>query len=304
MSTGVITTGSFPKALETGVRKWTHMSYNEHPMECEAVFGKFLTSKNKFEEMVEATGFPMAPVKAEGDAVQYVGHSQGPTTRFTHVAYGLGFIISREARDDNLYMELGRNRSQALGMSFRQTKERVFGNILDRAFTPAYAGGDGKELCATDHPVAGGGVQSNELAVAADLTEASLEDMLILIAQAENNMNLKIALKGMKLIVAPENMFEADRLLNSTLRPGTANNDKNVLMGKLPDGAFTYHYLTDPDAWFIKTDAKDGLLGFQRTAFETGRHEDGDTMNFKYKGYERYTGGWGDWRGLYGSPGS
>lgn len=299
-----ITTGAFPKALETGVRKWTHMSYKEHAMECAKVFGPMLKSKQKYEETVEGTGFPMAPTKAEGDSVTYVGQNQGPTTRFTHTAYGLGFVITREARDDNQYPQLARARSNALGFAFRQTKETVFANILNRGFNSSYVGGDGKELLATDHPIAGGGTQSNELAVAADLTEAALEDVLIQIAQAKNNMGLRVNLRPQMLIVAPDNMFEADRLINSTLRPGTANNDKNVLMGKLPKGAFTYHYLDDADAWFVQTDAQDGLTGFQRVAFEVSRGRDDDTMNAKFIGYERYTGGWSDWRCIYGSPGA
>ena len=302
--TGTITTGSFPKSLILGVRKWTGGAYDEHSMELTKVFGALMTSGKKYEEMVETTGFPMAPVKPEGEATTYVGHNQGPTTRLTHVAYGLGFVITREARDDNQYAELGRIRSRALGFSFRQTKETVFANILNRAFTSAYAGGDGKELCATDHPVAGGGTQSNELSPAADLTEASLEDLLIQIEQAQNNMNLKIRLMPRMLIVPPALTFEADRIVNSTLRPGTANNDKNVLTGKIPEGVMTYHYLDDSDAWFIKTDCPDGLMGFQRTAFETNRLNDGDTDNAKFKGYERYVGGWGDFRGLYGSTGA
>lgn len=304
MSTGVITTGSFPKSLVPGVKKWTHQAYAEHTMECIQVFGAMERSGRKYEETVEATGFGMAPVKSEGGAVAYMGAQQGPTTRFTHVAYGLGFIVTREERDDNLYAELARQRSQALGFSFRQTKETVGSNILNRAFNSSYPGGDGKELCATDHPVAGGGTQSNELAVAADLTEASLEDLMIQIAQAQNNMNLKIALRPQKLIVPPALAFEAERIVNSTLRPGTANNDTNALNGKLPGGVMVYHYLDDDDAFFVTTDAPEGLMGFQRTGFEMSRDNDFDTLNFKMKGYERFVFGWADFRGVYGSPGA
>lgn len=302
--TGTITTGSFPKALVPGIKAWTHHAYAEHPMECVGVFGDLERSRRKYEETVEMTGFGMAPVKDEAGATSFIGHNQGPVTRYTHVAYGLGFIVTREERDDNLYAEVSRARSRKLAFAFRQTKETVAANILNRAFNSAYAGADGKELVATDHPVAGGGTQSNELAVAADLSEASLEDMLILIHQARDNMGLRIALQPQKLVVAPSESFKAKRILNSTLRPGTDQNDINALRGKLPGGAMTYHYLDDDDAFFVTTNSPDGLKGFQRTPFEVGRDGDFDTDNLKVKGYERYVFGWSDWRGIYGTPGA
>lgn len=298
---GVITTGAHPKAFWPGVRKFTHTAYNEYPSEFDMIFDVRTSNKNR-EETVEATGFGLAQVKPEGQAVSYDSHNQGATTTFRHVAYALGYVVTREEIDDNLYSELARSRSRALAFSFRQTKETVHANILNRAFTAAYAGGDGKELCATDHPSLGAD-QSNELAVAADLSEASLEDLITQISEAENSRGLKIRLIPQRLIVPPALMFEAERIVNSTLRPGTANNDVNAIrsMSSIPQGVMTYHYLTDDDNWFVQTDAPDGLITFQRQAFEFGRDNDFDTENAKAKGYERYSAGWSDWRGIYGS---
>jgi hypothetical protein len=301
-----ISTGNHPKALWPGVYKWTHMKYNEHPLEVAEIFGAMQSSVKKYEETVEATGFGLAPVKAEGAATTYDSHSQGPTSRYLHVAYSLGYIVTREELDDNQYAELARNRSTALAFSFRQTKETVGANVLNRGFDSAYTGGDGKSLFATDHPIYGGGTQSNELAVAADLSEAALEDLMIQIAQAQNNRGLPIAIKAQKLIVHPSNMFEAHRIMYSTLQPGTANNDVNAVrsMGVIPGGVAVNHYLTNEDAWFIKTDVPNGLMGFQRTGFEFSRDNDFDTSNAKAKAYERYTFGWSDWRGMFASEGA
>jgi hypothetical protein len=302
----VISTGAHPKALWPGIFRWTHMKYSEHPLEITEIFGAMNNSGKKYEETVEATGFGLAPVKAEGAATTYDSHSQGPTTRYMHVAYSLGYIVTREELDDNQYPEKARNRSTALAFSFRQTKEIVGANILNRGFNVAFAGGDGKPLFATDHPGFGGGSQSNKLAVDADLSEAALEDLIVQISQAENNRGLKIAIKPQKLIVHPANMFEAHRIMYSTLQPGTANNDVNAVrnMGVVPGGVAVNHYLTNEDAWYLKTDVPNGLMGFQRTPFEFTRDNDFDTINAKAKGYERYTFGWSDWRGIYGSEGS
>lgn len=298
---GVITTGAHPKALWPGVHKFTHMAYNEYPTEYTTIFDVRSSDKNR-EETVESTGFGLAQVKPEGAAVSYDSHNQGATTTFRHLAYGLGWIVTREENDDNLYSELARSRSRALVYSFRQTKETVHANVLNRAFSSIYPGGDGKELCATDHPSLGA-AQSNELAVAADLSESSLEDLITQISQAQNSRGLKIRLMPRKLIVPPALMFEAERIVNSTLRPGTANNDVNAMrsMGSLPDGVMIYHYLSDDDNWFVQTDVPDGLICFDRTAFQFTRDNDFDTENAKAKGYERYAVGWADWRSIYGS---
>lgn len=299
----VITTGSHPKALWPGVHKFVMGEYSEHPTEYDQIFD-MQTSKMAYEEDVEITGFGLAKTKAEGEAVTYDSHSQGFTKRYTHVAYSLGYIVTREELDDNLYKGRSFKRGKSLAFSFRTTKEIVAANILNRAFNSSYTGGDGKELLATDHPSLAG-TWSNELAVSADLSEAALEDILTQIMQATNSRGLQIALRGDCLIVPPALAFTAERLMKSTLQNDTANNAVNAIksMGLLRGGVKVNHYLTDPDAWFVKTDAPDGLVGFQRTPFEFTQDNDFDTENAKAKGYERYTFGWTDPRGLYGSPG-
>lgn len=301
---GVITTGNHPKALWPGVKAWFGTSYKEHPLECEMVFDSDSSSKN-YEEDVEITGFGQAPVKTEGQSVSYDSHTQGYTKRYTHVAYGLGYIVTREELDDNLYEKVSRSRARSLAFSMKQTKETVGSNIFNRAFNSSYTGGDGKELLATDHPSLNGN-WSNELSVAADLSEASLEDIFIQIMNATNSRGLKIALTPRKLIVPPNLAFEATRIVKSNLQNDTANNAINAIkaMGMLPEGVMVYHYLTDTDAWFVKTDCPEGLKKYQRTAIEFTKDSDFDTENAKAKAYERYSFGWTDPRGLYGSPGA
>lgn len=300
----VITTGSHPKALWPGVRKFVMGEYSEHPTEYDKVFD-MQSSKMAYEEDVETTGFGLAQIKSEGAAVAYDTHSQGFTKRYTHVAYSLGYIVTREELDDNQYKSRSFKRGKALAFSFRTTKEIVAANVLNRAFSSSYLGGDAKELIATDHPTLAGN-QSNELSVAADLSEAALEDMLTQIMEAKNSRGLQIAIRGDKLIVPPALAFTAERILKSSLQNDTADNAINAIrsMGLLRGGVMVNHYLTDNDAWFIKTDAPDGLLGFQRTPFEFTQDNDFDTENAKAKGYERYTFGWTDWRGLFGSEGA
>lgn len=301
---GVITTGNHPKALWPGVHSWWGQKYNEHPTEYTEIFD-VKSSKRNYEEDVEETGFGLVPVKPEGDASTYDSHSQGPTTRYTPVAYSMGYIVTREEMDDNLYKEKSFKRAAALAFSFRQTKEIVAANVLNRGFDNNYTGGDSKELLATDHPTLDG-TQSNELSTAADFSEAALEDLLIQIANAKNSRGLRIGLVGRKLIIPPALMFEAQRVLKSTLQPGTANNDTNAVrsMGMLPDGMCVNHYLTDTDAWFVKTNAPDGMNLFQRIGVEFRKDNDFDTDNAKAKGYERYSVGWTDWRAVYGTEGA
>jgi hypothetical protein len=300
----VITTGNHPKALWPGVRKFVMGEYSEHPMECTQIFD-MKSSTMAYEEDVETTGFGLAAVKGEGAATTYDSHTQGFTKRYTHVAYSLGYIVTREELDDNQYKSKSFKRGKQLAFSFRTTKEIVAANVLNRAFNSAYTGGDGKELLATDHPTLGG-TFSNELAVAADLSEASLEDLLVQIMNATNSRGLQIAVRGQKLIVPPALSFDVERIMKSSLQNDTDKNAINAIksMGLLPGGYTVNHYLTDADAWFIKTDVPDGMLGFGRTAFEFTQDNDFDTNNAKAKGYERYSFGWTDPRGLYGSAGA
>lgn len=299
-----ILTGNHPKALWPGIHAWFGASYKEHPTEYTGIF-KVESSEKNYEEDVMVTGFGLAPVKTEGSAYSYDSESQGFTKRYKHVAYGLGYIVSREELADNLYEKVSKQRSKRLAFSMRQTRETVGANVLNRAFNSSYPGGDAKELLATDHPSLAGN-WANELSVAADLSEASLEDLLIIIADAKNDRGLKIALRGMKLIVPTAEQFEACRILNSTLRVGTPNNDVNAIknMGLLPEGYVVNHYLTDTDAWFVKTDAPNGLMWFDRESVEFKQDNDTDTDNAKAKSYMRFSAGWTDPRGMYGSPGS
>lgn len=301
-----IGTGNFPKALRPGVKKWWGRAYDEHMVEYTQLFDVD-TSDKSYEEMVEATGFGLAPVKNQGDPTIYDSENQGTLTRSTHVAYGLGFIVTREEIADNLYMEVGKRRASALAFSFRQTKENVGANFYNRGFNSSYTLGDGKELLATDHPTVSG-TQSNELATATDLSEAALEDLLIQIGKAKNSRGLNISIKPRCLIVPPDLGFEAERILNSVLQNDTANNAVNVLKSTnaLPEGIKVNHYLTDVDAWFVRTAVPmgSGLVCFQREAIEFGDDNDFDTSNLKYKGYERYSFTCGDFRALYGSPGA
>lgn len=301
---GVITTGNHPKALWPGINAWFGVSYKEYPQEFSQVFDE--TSSNQaYEEDVEASGFGLAPVKLQGQGVSYDSHTQGYTTRYTHVAYALGYIVTKEELADNLYEKVSKSRARSLAFSMRQTKEVVFANIFNNGFDTNYAGGDGLPLFSASHTSLNG-TWSNILSVAADLSEASLEDQLVNISLATNSRGLRIALTGQKLIVPPQEVFNATRIVKSTLQNDTANNAVNAVkaMGLLPGGIVPWHYLTDPDAWFIKTDAPEGLKYFNRQAIEFTKDGDFDTENAKAKAYERYSGGWTDPRAVYGSAGA
>jgi phage major head subunit gpT-like protein len=299
-----ITTGTHPKLLWPGLKKIWGDAYNDKPMMFSEVFD-VQTSDKAYEETQELAGFGLAPVKAEGGSISYDTTINGYVTRFTNVTYGLGFIVTEEAVEDNQYKAQAEKRTKALKRSMRHTKETVFANILNRAFTAAYAGGDGKEMIATDHPTANG-TQSNELTVAADLSETALEDLFIQMMNATDTRGLRIALMPKKLIVAPANAFNAERILKSTLQNDTANNAINAIRSKglLTEGAISWAFLTDADAWFVKSDITDGLLAFNRRALDFQKDGDFETGNFKHKATERYSGGWDDWRGIWGSPGA
>jgi hypothetical protein len=300
----VITTGSHPKALWPGVRKWFGRTYDEHKVEYTDLFEKD-SSRKAYEEDVLVTGFGLAPVKAEGAAVSYDSESQGYTKRYTHVAYALGFIVTHEEMADNLYPVVGKRRARALAFSMRQTKENVGANVYNRAFSSSYLGGDGKELLATDHPSKAGD-WSNELSPAADMSEASIEDLCIQINGATNDRGLKISLMPRCLLVPRQLQFEAHRIVKSVLQNDTANNATNAIrdMNMFPDGIKMNHYLSDADAWFIRTNCPSGMQCFDREILPFSQDNDFDTSNAKSKKYERYSFGWTDPRGLYGSEGA
>jgi hypothetical protein len=301
---GVITTGNHPKALWLGVNKWFGRSYDEHPVEWKMIFDEETSDKN-YEEDVQTTGFGLAPVKAQAGSVSYDSESQGYTKRYTHVVYGLGYIVTEEELEDNLYEEVSKKRSKALAFSMRQTEEIVAANVLNRAFNTSYTGGDGKAMIVSDHPTLTGN-QSNVLTTAADLSEASIEDLCIQIMNATNSRGLKISVMPRKLIVAPNEAFNAERIVKSSLQAGTANNDLNAIknMGIFPDGVTVNHYLTDTDAWFIKTNVPNGLTRFTRRALKFAQDNDFDSANAKAKATVRFSVGWTDWLGVYGTPGA
>ncbi|CDO34436.1 Mu-like prophage major head subunit gpT family protein [Novosphingobium sp. KN65.2] len=300
----VVSTGNIAKLLWPGLNARWGANYTEHPTEYTDLVDVF-SSDMTYEEDQEMTGFGMAPVKPQGQPTVYDTMSQGVTSRYTHVAYGLGFIITREAIDDNQYEKVGMQRTGSLAFSMRQTKENVVANLYNRAFNSSYVGGDGVALLSTAHPSVAGN-WSNKLATDADLSEASLEDLVIQIGQAKNSRGMRISIKPKSLVIPVQLQFEAARILKSVQQSGTANNDINALrtMGAFPDGIKVNHYLTDADAFFIRTDAPESLKLFQRVAAEFAQDKDFDSDNLKYKAYERYSTGWSDPRGLYGSAGA
>jgi len=301
---GVITTGSHPKALWPGIKAWWGQVYDEHPEEYTALFDKESSQQN-YEEDVQVTGFGLAPVKSEGAGVQYDSEVQGFTTRYTHVAYALGYIVTKEELDDNLYEQVSKKRSAALAMSFRQTKENVAANIYNRAFNSTYKGGDGVELCSTAHPNTSGGTYSNKLTVDADLSEAALEDATIALMGFQNDRGLLINVMPKSLHIARQEYYNAARILKSVNQPTNANNDINVLRANnvFPGGAVLNHYFTSPHAWFIRTNVRDGMKYYERVGISFDQDNDFDTMNAKAKGYERYSFGWTDPRAVFGSNG-
>lgn len=298
-----ITTGSFAKALWPGINTWYGKAYDEFPVEYTEIFDKN-TSTRAYEEDVGTSGLGLAAVQTQGNSVIYDEEQQGFTTRYQHLTYGLGFIITREMYEDDLYDIVGEKRSKGLAFSMRQTKEIVAANVLNRAFNSSYTGGDGKEMCATDHPNIAGGTYKNELTTAADLSEASLEQACIDLADMENDRGLKIAVMPKKLIVPSELMFDADRILKTQYTVGSADNDLNVVRNKFPGGVTVNHYLTDADAWFIKTSVQDGMKYFDRRPDTFTTDNDFDTDNAKYKATCRWSVGWTDPRGIFGSPGA
>ena len=303
----VINTGNFAKDLVPGVKTWFATKYKEYPIEYLDIFEK-TTSTLAFEEEVGVTGFGLAAIVPEGDGISYDDQSQGYISRYTHVTYGLGFIITRNMYEDGIAVTTALRRAGALAFSIRQTKETVCANVLNRAFNSSYTMGsnsDGKELCATDHPNKSGGTWRNELATAADLSEEALEQACIDIAAFKTDRGMTIAVRPMKLIIPSALEFEAYRILKSIGRVDSANNDINALRasGKIPQGVKVNHYLTDADAWFLKTDCPDGMKYMERRADAFQTDADFDTSNAKFKATTRFSVGWSDAKGVFGSSG-
>jgi len=298
-----INTGLHPKLLWPGIKELWGQKYNEHPKEYTQLFD-METSTQNYEEEQELTNFSLVPQKTEGSSVVYQTLSQGITKRFVHLAYASGYIIVKEELDDNLYLPKSRRYVPALAFAATQTKENVAANVYNRAFSSSYPGADGVALLSASHPVKAG-TQSNLLAVAADLSEASLEDLCVQIMNAKNSSDMNISLMPKCLIVAPANAFEAERILESTLQNDTGNNATNALksMGIIPKVVIN-HYLTDTDAWFIRTNAPRGMIGYDRIKIQFEQDNDFDTKNAKASCYERYSFGQVDFRSLYGSQGA
>ena len=298
-----ISRGQLVKELEPGLNALFGLEYNNYANEHAEIFDTE-NSDRAFEEEVMLSGFANAPIKAEGTSVSFDNAQETFTARYTHETLALAFAITEEAIEDNLYDRLASRYTKALARSMANTKQVKAANVLNNAFATAN-GGDGKALCATDHPIAAG-TDRNELSTAADLNETSLEQSLIDIAAMTDERGLKIAAQGVKMIVPSALQFTAERLMKSSGRVGTADNDINAVVSKgmVPQGYVVNHYLTDTDAFFIKTDVPNGLKHFVRSPMITAMEGDFTTGNVRYKARERYSFGFSDWRGIFGSPGA
>jgi hypothetical protein len=299
-----ISRAQLAKELEPGLNALFGLEYKNYENQHSEIFDKE-SSDRAFEEEVMLSGFGTAGVKQEGSAVGYDDAQETFTSRYTHETIALAFSITEEAIEDNLYDSLGSRYTKALARSMATTKQVKAANVLNNGFNSAFKGGDGKELFATDHPTLNGTVR-NELATAADLNETSLEQALIDIADLKDERGLKIAARGVKMIIPSALQFTAERLMKSSQRVGTADNDINAVksMGMIPQGYVVNNYLTDTDAFFIKTDVPNGMKYFERAALKTAMEGDFDTGNMRYKARERYSFGFSDFRGIFGSPGT
>ena len=302
---GIITSSSFAKLLWPGLNAVYGKEYNDYPVEWDKLFEKN-KSDRAYEEDLGLSSFGLASVKTEGAPITYDTERQGFTSRYNHVVYATGFIITREIYEDDQYGKVGAQKAKALARSMRQTKEIVGAGIYNNAFAGSgKLGGDGKTLIATDHPNVAGGSFSNRIATDSDLSEAALEQAVIDIAGFRDDRGLLIAARPEKLVIPYQLQFEARRILGADGRVGTDLNDPNVLkdMG-LFSNVVINHYLTDSDAWFILTSVKDGLKYFERRGDQFEMDNDFDTENAKFKATARYSFGWSDPRAIYGSPGA
>lgn len=301
---GVINTSSHPKALWPGVKAWWGRTYAEHAEEWPMLFDRS-TSKQNYEEDVQITGYGLAPVKSEGSATTYDSEVQGWISRYIHVTYSLGYVVTQEELEDNLYTEISNRRAGSLAFAFRQTKENVAANVYNRAFSASFVGPDGVALLSTAHVNTSGGTFSNKLAVDADLSEASLEDLIVQMMGAQDDRGLLINVMPKCLVVPRQEWFNANRILKTVFQPGTANNDINVLKATnaIPEGIYLNHYLTSAHAWFIRSNVMHGMKMYQRVAISFEQDNDFDTGNAKAKSRERYSFFWTDPRGLWGSNG-
>ena len=300
-----ISRAQLAKELEPGLNALFGMEYDRYENEHAEIFDTE-SSDRAFEEEVLIVGFGNASVKSEGQGVQFDSATEGFTARYTHETVALAFALTEEAVEDNLYDRLGARYTKALARSMAHTKQVKAANVLNNAFSASYTGGDGVSLINTAHTLADGGSLANRQTTMADLNETSLENALISISTFVDDRNMILALRGMKMIVPPQLQFVADRLLETPGRVGTADNDINAVknLGLLPEGYTVNHFLTDTDAWFLRTDCPDGFKHFERTPISTSMEGDFDTGNVRYKARERYSFGWSNPRCVFGSQGA
>jgi hypothetical protein len=293
------------KELLPGLNALFGLEYAKYGEEHKEIY-ETETSERSFEEETKLSGFSAAPVKNEGSAIAYDNAQEAWTARYNHETIAMGFSITEEAVEDNLYDSLSSRYTKALARAMAYTKQVKAAFVLNNAFTTTVTYGDGVTLCSTAHPLISGGVNSNRPATGADLNETSLENAVIQIAAWTDERGLLIAAKPKKLVVPPSLMFVATRLLETELRVGTADNDINALKnnGSIPEGYTVNHYLTDTNAWFLMTDVPNGLKHFIRTPLSNSMDGDFDTGNVRYKARERYSFGVSDPLGIFGSPGS
>ena len=293
------------KQLLPGLNALFGMEYKRYGEEHTEIY-ETETSDRSFEEEQKLSGFGAAPVKSEGAAVAYDNAQEAWTARYVHETIAMGFSITQEAVEDNLYDSLSSRYTKALARAMAHTKQVKAASVLNNAFNGSFAGGDGVALCATNHPLVSGGVNANRPTVGVDLNETSLENAVIQITQWTDERGLLIAARPRKLVLPPALMFVAKRILDSELRVSTSDNDINAMrsLGTIPGGYTVNHWLTDPNAWFLMTDVPNGLKHFVRSPMATGSEGDFDTGNMKYKARERYSFGWSDPLGIWGSPGS
>jgi len=302
----ITTTQSHPKLLWPGQKAiWGDFFYNQHAEEY-SQYMEVVQSDKMFEEYTGITGYGLVPEKSQGQPLTYSAEKQGFVKRFTNLAYALGYQITKEELQDNQYSSVSSARMPALARSMRQTIETVDANHLNRAESNSYLGADGVELLSSLHLNVNGGTWANELSTPADLSESSLEDLIVMIDQAEDDMGLQAMIRPKKLIIHPNDRFTAIRILQSDLQNDTANNATNALArsGMLSDGFMVSHFVTDTDAWFVTTDCPYGMVHLNRSAPDVEQDNDFSTKSLLVSGYMRFSSGWVDARGLFGSGGA